>query len=328
MQKDEILVSVICTAYNHEPYIRSALDGFVMQKTNFRYEVLIHDDASKDNTAQIIREYAEKYPEIIVPVLQTENQHSKGVKITNTILRPMIRGKYIALCEGDDFWTDENKLQRQVDFLEANPDYVACAHNTLVHDCSGKQQDYRYFPGEQDHDVVFEQLVCGLKNTYHTSSLMMRKEVAFDLPDYYHVSVAAYRGGDWPRAIYMSLNGKIRCLAGVMSYYRLMSNPYSWSTRHYSDVAGKIREMDGNIAMLEALKKHLTPEQIVLAEKTITDRTFTKLMLQERYDELKDPRFKGVWEEKSRTEKTKLWIKMHFTWVYHLYRRIKKWLKK
>lgn len=161
MQKDEILVSVICTAYNHEPYIRSALDGFVMQKTNFRYEVLIHDDASKDNTAQIIREYAEKYPEIIVPVLQTENQHSKGVKITNTILRPMIRGKYIALCEGDDFWTDENKLQRQVDFLEANPDYVACAHNTLVHDCSGKQQDYRYFPGEQDHDVVFEQLVCG-----------------------------------------------------------------------------------------------------------------------------------------------------------------------
>lgn len=322
MQKDEILVSVICTAYNHEPYIRSALDGFVMQKTNFRYEVLIHDDASKDNTAQIIREYAEKYPEIIVPVLQTENQHSKGVKITNTILRPMIRGKYIALCEGDDFWTDENKLQRQVDFLEAHPDYVACVHNTLVHDCTGKNKDRPYVAQTQEHDVTFEHIAWGMWSAYHTSSLMQRKEFMFDLPDYYHVSIA-YGIGDWPRGVWLCQNGKIHFFSEVMSTYRHLSNQDAWTVKT-SGTKGAIRVAEGSVAMLESAKKYLTPEQVKLADEVILDRTFLKLRLQERYKELKDPRFKGVWKRLGLEEKIKFRIIVYFPWVFRLYKKIKK----
>lgn len=122
------LVSIHCLTYNHAPYIRECLDGFLMQKTNFSIEVLIHDDASTDGTADIIREYEAKYPDIIKPIYQTENQYSKGVKVSATFNFPRAKGKYIAICEGDDYWTDPLKLQKQVDFLESHPDYVMCSH--------------------------------------------------------------------------------------------------------------------------------------------------------------------------------------------------------
>lgn len=115
------LVSIQCTVYNHEPYLRQCLDGFVMQKTNFPFEAIVHDDASTDHSADIIREYAEKYPDIIKPIYETENQWSKHDGNLAHIMDKACHGKYIAICEGDDYWTDPLKLQKQVDFLEKNP---------------------------------------------------------------------------------------------------------------------------------------------------------------------------------------------------------------
>lgn len=131
--KDEnILVSINTLTYNHEKYIAQCIEGILMQKTNFAFELLIHDDASTDNTAAIIKEYEKKYPKIIKPIYQTENQWSKGIKIAATYQYPRVKGKYIALCEGDDYWIDENKLQMQVDFLENNPEYTMCFHNANI----------------------------------------------------------------------------------------------------------------------------------------------------------------------------------------------------
>lgn len=110
------MVSICCLAYNHVPYIRKCLENFMMQKTNFPFEVLIHDDASTDKTADIIGEYEAKYPNIIKPIYQTENQYSKGVGVTRVYQFPRVKGKYIAMCEGDDYLTDPLKLQKQVDF--------------------------------------------------------------------------------------------------------------------------------------------------------------------------------------------------------------------
>ena len=124
----KIKVSILCLAYNHANFIRKCLDGFVMQKTNFPFEVIIHDDASTDGTADIIREYAEKYPDIIKPILQTENQWSRGINIWKTHMWPRISGEYVAVCDGDDYWTDPKKLQRQVDFLDRHLDYSMCFH--------------------------------------------------------------------------------------------------------------------------------------------------------------------------------------------------------
>lgn len=133
IQNTEPLVSINCTAYNHEVYIRNTLEGFLMQKTDFKFEILIHDDASTDQTANIIREYEKKYPEIIKPIYQKENQFSKNISISKQFQYPRARGKYIAICEGDDYWTDPYKLQKQVDFLEAHPDYglVYCNFDKL-----------------------------------------------------------------------------------------------------------------------------------------------------------------------------------------------------
>lgn len=130
MSGESPLLTVYCAAYNQEAYIRRTLEGFVMQRTNFRFVAYVHDDASTDSTAAIIREFAEKYPELIIPVYETENQWSKGN--FNRIMFDHFKGKYVALCEGDDFWTDPDKLQKQVDFLESHPDYNLVCHNWNV----------------------------------------------------------------------------------------------------------------------------------------------------------------------------------------------------
>ena len=127
LDNDKIKVSVYCLAYNHEKYIRSALEGFVNQKTAFRYEVIIHDDCSQDGTADIIRKYAEEYPDIIKPIFETENQYSKGVSIRDIFLEHA-NGKYVAFCEGDDYWIDPLKLQKQYDALEEHPECSMSTH--------------------------------------------------------------------------------------------------------------------------------------------------------------------------------------------------------
>ena len=128
-----LMVTIRCIAYNQERYIRDCLEGFVMQKTNFRFEAIVHDDASTDGTAAIIKEYAEKYPDIIKPILETENQYSKHDGSLQRIMAEGCKGKYVAFCEGDDYWTDPLKLQKQVDFLESHPDYSLCFHNAIMH---------------------------------------------------------------------------------------------------------------------------------------------------------------------------------------------------
>jgi len=117
-------VSILCDTFNHEGFIRETLEGFLKQETTFPIEIIVHDDASTDTTAVIVKEFAERYPLIIKPILQTENQYSKKVNFWSDLTFPMAQGKYIALCEGDDYWIDPLKLQKQVDFLENNNEYV------------------------------------------------------------------------------------------------------------------------------------------------------------------------------------------------------------
>lgn len=169
------IVMVWCLTYNQKEFIKDALDGFVMQKTSFPFEVIVHDDASTDGTTDIVNEYAKKYPEIIKPMIETENQWQKGglkhiISIMNEKHR---RCKYIAFCEGDDYWTNPLKLQRQVDFLESHSDYSMCFHSAKKKyetnavawiDCENIQ--------EKDYDAtdIF------INWTVPTASVLCRKE--------------------------------------------------------------------------------------------------------------------------------------------------------
>ena len=130
---DEVKVSVICLAYNHEKYIRKSLDSMIQQETNFKFDLIIHDDCSTDTTRQIIQEYHDKNPEQIKVILQDENQYQKGKPIVEEFMLPLASGKYIALCECDDYRTDSHKLQLQYDYMVSHRNCSLCCHNTIYH---------------------------------------------------------------------------------------------------------------------------------------------------------------------------------------------------
>ncbi len=215
------LVSICSLVYNHEPYLRQCLDGFVMQQTSFPFEVVIHDDASTDGSAAIIREYATRYPNIFVPIYQTENQYSQGKKVSSTFVFPRARGKYIALCEGDDYWTDPLKLQKQVDFLEANPEYSMCFHSANVF-CQSSGQYNDLFAYVQDRE--YEGVEFIKKWTVPTASVCFRRNV-IDSELYQAVRKNPYFVyGDLILFLSCASLGRIRGLSSMMSVYRRLDN--------------------------------------------------------------------------------------------------------
>jgi len=156
-----VKLSVCITAYNHGKFIKQTLEGVVNQKIDFPIEIIVHDDASTDNTRVIIEEYSKSYPEIKT-IYQEENQYSKGRKPLAAIVIPQCRGEYIAICEGDDYWTDPYKLQKQVDFLDANPDYVICYHNAAIVDENDNFISDSKLRDELKRDFSADELIKGV----------------------------------------------------------------------------------------------------------------------------------------------------------------------
>ena len=238
------MVSVSCITYNHGRYLRKALDSFLSQKTSFFFEILIHDDASTDDTVSIIKEYAESYPEIIVPMFEEENQYSRGISnISGVFNFPRARGRYIAMCEGDDFWTDEEKLQKQVDFMEANPEYSMCCHGaSVVSEDGAFRTENEIRPFEADRELTPAMLISK-KTNLPTASLFFRTEYALSLPEWYFSCPV----GDIPLQLYMLTRGRVFYFDRKMSAYR-MGAEGSWGS-----------SMDGNSAeKREKWEKHYT----------------------------------------------------------------------
>lgn len=223
-ESQPLLVSIRCLAYNHEKYIRETLEGFVMQKTNFRFEAIVHDDASVDGTAEIVREYAEKYPDIIKPIYEIENQYSKKDGSLSRIMHEACKGKYIAMCEGDDYWTDPYKLQKQVDFLETHPGYVICSHYYKVHHCEGNIIDY-VLPYGLSTSLNYDFNSFIKREYWFTQPLTcMYLRSAFDLEKY-----SEYKNSKDVTLFYMLLNkGKGFLMSDVMAVYRI-HNGGVWS---------------------------------------------------------------------------------------------------
>lgn len=211
---DPPLVSVCCITYNHEPYIRDAIEGFLMQETDFPFEVIIHDDASTDRTAEIVREYAEKYPLIIRPIFQMENQWSKGVKISAVFVWPKARGEYIALCEGDDFWTKKNKLQAQVNCLKEHSNCSICLH-TAERLSPDKKNKLGFLgqPGQGDREYKLEEI--GNK-FFATASFVFRKIFVKNLPFCFQIAEA----GDFITLLLLLEKGNGYYIDNVMSVFR------------------------------------------------------------------------------------------------------------
>lgn len=220
---NEPLVCIRCITYNHEKYIRDALEGFVMQKTNFKFEAIVHDDASTDNTAAIIREYAEKYPDIIKPIYETENQYSKNDGSLRRIMNAAIhqKAKYIAFCEGDDYWTDPYKLQKQVEFMENNPNCSLCYHA-----CKNIYEDgNHYHPYGESVEEEYNKIDL-LNYPFQTATVLLKKEILFS--DIYNKAIATKCfSGDMMLFLSASTLGAIKGINQQMSVYRRHSNGIS-----------------------------------------------------------------------------------------------------
>ncbi len=223
----EIIVSICCATYNHQKYIRDAIESFLMQKTTFPFEILIHDDASTDGTADIIREYEVKYPDIIKPIYQTENQYSRGINPYLAFVYPRAQGKYIALCEGDDYWIDPLKLQKQVDFLEVNPDCSLCFHASKSIRNNNPEDFVIKRPKSIPNDNKFEMkhAILGGGGFMATNSMLFLRKHINERPEWMNRSPA----GDLPLMLLLASNGKIGYIDDLMSVYRVMSSSTSWS---------------------------------------------------------------------------------------------------
>lgn len=223
------LVSICCETYNHAKYIRQALDGFLSQKTDFSFEILIHDDASTDGTQSIIEEYYTRNPDLFKPIFQTENQHSKGISIWRKYQFPRAKGKYIALCEGDDYWTDPLKLQKQVDFLESHPDYSMCFHNAIVHYESSNKKDH-LFSQLETREYNEQELTSAWLGA--TASFVFRRTVYLSKYFEEYINSTKFIVGDYPLLLCCLRAGKIYALSDCMSVYRI--NPGGWTQKKHS----------------------------------------------------------------------------------------------
>lgn len=226
------LVSIACITYNHEQYIKDAIEGFLSQETSFDYEIIIHDDASSDRTADIIKQYEARYPDKIHGIYQRENQLSKlaiGGNMLQDFLYPVCRGKYIALCEGDDFWIDPKKLQLQVDYMEGHPECVAACHDAV---CIN-YKDFTVYPIHpylEERYLTNEEVIIQYHGDVPTASMLYRRDVVY-MEGFFTQSGL----GDYSHELYAITKGKIYFLPRIMSVYRSMHEG-SWCRTHNENI--------------------------------------------------------------------------------------------
>ncbi len=258
----EPLVSVGCITYNHEDYIEEAIQSFLMQKTNFPFEVIIHDDASTDDTAKIIKRYAKKYPNIIKPIFQIENQYSQiNGPIYPRFVYPKCNGEYIALCEGDDYWTDPFKLQKQVDILEKHSGCSWSFHPAqIVNHIKPTGKICRI---TNNNKVFGEQDIFKINKTRFspTASILFRTRHIKQLPNW----VLNAPVGDLPLKLYLTTKGKAYYINEAMSAYRI-NVAVSWNSDYKSNLNKRKKLHLGLIKMLHSFNiytKYKYYEQII-----------------------------------------------------------------
>lgn len=257
------LVLIDCITYNQEKYIYETLEGIVRQKTNFPFVALVHDDASTDRNVEIIKEYANNYPDIIFPIFEKENQYLKGnrtFKLIDEIINEAISvtgAKYVALCEGDDYWIDPYKLQKQVDYLEANPEYG------MVYGLARQyvQKDGKFI---QDMGKDYKNIQELISQPYQipTASILYNIEIKKKAFEKY-IGNRAWLMGDYPLSLAIASYSKIKFLPEELSVYRILENSTCHFT-HYEDIIKMLTSiLDLRIHFIEKLNLNYLKESII-----------------------------------------------------------------
>lgn len=287
------VVSIICNAYNHAKYIRDTLEGFVTQKTDFPFEILVHDDASTDDTAAIIREYEEKYPQLIKPIYQTENQYSQKISVMRTFQLPRVQGKYVALCEGDDYWTNPLKLQKQYDFMESHPEHTMCVCSTDWYNMRSGQIEKRGCV-EQDTDISLEEIILEKRGRiFQLASYFLKTEIIANYPNWR----TKFPIGDYPLAVQAALSGKVHMLAEHMCVYRYYSEG-SWTARMDND-AHRVRVSERMLEGLNALNEETGYQHNEVLSQRIMAHEYYLALTKHDLDTIRKGKLKDYYKSRS-----------------------------
>ncbi len=301
----QIMVSVYMATYNHEKYIRQALESVVNQNTKFNYEIIVHDDASTDGTQAIILEYQRNYPDLIVPVLQTINQYQLGVERLVNFVLPIARGEYFAMNEGDDFWTDNYKLQKQVDYMELNRNCTLVTHKSNRISETGDYLGEVYTPVSTGAYTIKDIL---MNHTYFTTNSMLVKmstlkehiKIFEDCPSFdYIIKTIAI------------LSGEVHALKDNMSSYRIASNG-SWTSRMVADKKKYINHIQQSIDTYKYIDKHFHRIYHDEIQACIMQREFELLMLESNYKMVLNKSYKQFFSVLPTKAKIKIYIGSRF----------------
>lgn len=320
------LVSICCTTYNHSKYIRDTLEGFLMQKTDFEFEIIIHDDASNDSTLEIIREYEKLYPSIIRIISQNTNKYSLGENIYANYLWPNVRGKYISLCEGDDYWSDSQKLQRQVDYIEKNPECSMVSHAVRIvkEDKAPTGKILRY--SKENTICLTNELIENSGQLTQTSSYLFRRGLIKEFPNWDLDS----RVGDYLLVILMASKGEVYYINSIMSCYRIGVNG-SWTNRLHTGnkiLENKLKEYKNKINILRKFDdetSNLYSTQINIAIEPIE---FRVAFLEGKYKELRADKYMSYKKRVGFINIYKVYIKNIFIKLFAFYMKIVFYVKK
>lgn len=275
MDSSNIEVSVICLTYNHAKYIEKALDSIIAQKTDFPFEIVVHDDWSTDGTTEIIKKYEKKYPDLIKPIYEKENQYSQGKDVFMNVSMPHAKGRYIALCECDDYWTDDRKLQKQYEVMEAHPELDMCACGaTEISGFDGLElHDIR--PKKEDAVLTVEEVILGGGRYLATASLFFRKSIFDSFMEFEKIICF-----DYTYQIKGALRGGIYYLDHKMAVYRRATEG-SWSTRVERNKEKRSVHVDKEVNMLRELDKETDGKFHAIIAQRITAYTpfFDQLMM-------------------------------------------------
>ena len=295
----KVAVSIICNTYNQEAYIEDAIQGFLMQKTDFPFEVLIHDDASTDQTARIIRKYEEKYPEIIKPIYQKENQYSQHISIVKKYQLPRASGEFIAFCEGDDYWTDEEKLKKQVDALRRHPETDICGHKARK---ESKEGFAGYVaPRDKNEIIPIEEIIRNGGGQYiATASLMIRRDaICQKTPMMDIISL------DYVWQLQGALRGGLVYLNDEMSVYRVMSNG-SWTIRMKGQTKTRNAHSDRVMNMLKAFDEYTNHRYTETVHQAIGNIEYKQLLRAGDYTALTSEKYRDIFRRKPL--KHRIWV--------------------
>lgn len=301
-----IMVSVIVNTFNHEKYVAEALESILNQKVNFNIEILVHDDCSKDGTVRILRIFEEKYPHLFKIIYESENQFSKGIEIDAAYNYPRIKGKYVAMLEGDDKWIDEYKLFKQVSYLEKHPKLSAYIARTIKFNM--RDNKYGYYGLANDRcskKYKLKDLIKG--KDFSVSSFLARKEFFVPpFPEFINIFVGFT---DIQLGYYFALHHYIYYDSHPLSLYRQYSSPSSFtSTFSNLDKDKKLQTYENRIKVLELLQKEVNKKDLKVLKKRIKQEKFTLLVIRNDIETLTSKEYIKMYKRKLRHDAIKRFL--------------------